>query len=170
MKKIFAVLCLFFAAPAAWSVERVDDVVFLINEEYLSVLRESIREAKQNIYIEMYLIRPGPSDDHPVNTLITDLSAARKRGVQVKILLDRHFEKDNEKAVSRLKSGGVWDVEFDDSGRINHTKLVVIDDETLIVGSQNWTLSALASSNESAVFVRNRDVVAELKKKLRRQK
>lgn len=156
------------AAAPSWPVGPVTDVVFLTNEDYLPVLRESIREAKRTIYVEIYLIRTGPSDDHPATVLVSDLSAARKRGVQVSVLLDSHFKKDNENAASKLKAGGVWDVRFDDEAVTNHSKLVIIDDEVAILGSQNWTLSALRSSNESAVYVRSPAVISELKRKMRR--
>ncbi len=159
---------IFFLSSRATAASGVGDVVFLTNEEYLPVLKEAIRAARIGIYIEMYLIRPGIGDHHPVDGILSELSAARKRGVQVRVILDRHFEKDNRKAAERLKAGGVWDVLFDDPETINHTKLVMIDDEVLILGSQNWTLSALAASNESAIYVRNRDVVLELKDKIKR--
>lgn len=157
----------FFPAPAA---QDVADVVFLSNEEYLPVLLETIRGANRSIDIEMYLIRPGNSDGHPVNVIVSELAAARRRGVQVSILMDSHFESDNLTAADRFKSSGVWDVRFDRAEVTNHTKLVIIDDETVILGSQNWTLSALAASNESAVMVRSADVVTELKQKLKREK
>lgn len=149
-----------------WAVSNVSDVVFLSNEEYLPVLRESIREAKQSIFVEMYLIRPGSSLGHPVNTILSELSEARKRGVQVRVLMDSHYEKDNSQTAERLKSSGVWDIQFDAEDITNHTKMVILDDEIVIVGSQNWSLSALAASTESAVFVRDRRVAADLQKKL----
>ena len=158
-----------FDLRPSWPSSPVFDVVFLTNEDYLSVLRETIHEAKRSIYVEMYLIRPGPSDDHPVNTILSDLSSARKRGVQVRVVMDSHFGKDNERAAEKLKAGGVWDVQFDDPDVTNHTKLVMVDDEILIVGSQNWTLSALRASNESAVYVRDPALAAELQRKLKRE-
>ncbi|MBI4178490.1 hypothetical protein HY522_03580 [bacterium] len=154
---------------SAWAAQNVREVVFLNNEEYLSVLRESIRAARQTIRIEMYLIRPGPSEGHPVRTIVEELGAARKRGVQVSVLLDRHFKSDNQKAAAALKRAGIWDVRFDEEGVTNHSKLVVIDDEVLIVGSQNWTLSALVASNETAVYVKDRGVAEELRKKMERR-
>lgn len=158
----------FFSAIPAWAARGVANVVFLANEEYLPVLLESLRDARQSIYIEVYLIRSGTSEGHPVNRIVSALAAARKRGVPVRVLMDRHFEEDNEKAAAAFKAAGVWDVQFDEEGVINHTKMVIVDDETLIVGSQNWTLSALAASNESAVYVRSREVVSELTEKLNR--
>lgn len=148
----------------------VQDVVFLSNEEYLPVLRESIREAKREIYIEMYLIRPGSSRSDPVTTIFSELSDARRRGVQVKVVLDRHFEKDNRRAAEHLKRAGVWDVEFESDETTDHTKLVLIDGEVMIIGSQNWTLSALAASNESAIFIKDKNVVDELRRKMARRK
>lgn len=150
---------------SAWGAENVRDVVFLNNEEYLSVLREAMGEAKKRVDIEMYLIRPGLDDGHPVRSIISDLGRARKRGVQVSVLMDSHFETDNKEAQKQLKEAGVWDVKFDGPEVTNHTKLVMIDDEVLIVGSQNWTLSALAASNETAIYVRDPRVIQELAKK-----
>lgn len=151
------------------AVHNVADIVFLHNEEYLAVLRESIRSARQSVYVEMYLIRPSPASDQPVGAIFAELASARKRGVQVTVLLDSHFDKENQMAAQMLKTAGVWDVTMDDEKVTNHTKLVIIDDEVIILGSQNWTLSALASSNESAVIVRDRRVATELIRKLKRE-
>ncbi len=154
------------AGSEAWAADGVFDVAFLSNEEYLPVLRETIRRAKQRIDIQMYLIRPGLSDYNPVKTIFAELGDARKRGVQVSVLFDSHFAEDNSAAKEQLRREGVWDVRFDDENVTNHRKMVMIDDETVIVGSQNWSISALAASNETAVYVNNRRVAETLKKKL----
>ena len=173
IKRLPAICIIFFLqlmipSDGADPIRGVQDVVFLSSEEYLPVLLESIRGARHDIHIEMYLIRPGQTDDHPVNTILSELAAARKRGVQVKVLMDSHFAGDNQKAEEKMKAGGVWDVSYEEETVTNHTKLVMIDDEILLAGSQNWTLSALAASHESAVFIKDARVVAELKKELKR--
>ena len=164
-RHVALLVCGLAIASSGLCAQDVTDVVFLSNEEYLPVLLESIGDARSSIRVEMYLIRPGPSEGHPVTKILAALTAARKRGVRVEVLLDRHFASDNEKAAERLRSSGIEDVRWESEEVTNHTKAVVIDEETLIVGSQNWTLAALAASTESAVVVRSRAVVEELRQR-----
>jgi phosphatidylserine/phosphatidylglycerophosphate/cardiolipin synthase-like enzyme len=43
---------------------------------------------------------------------------------------------------------------------VTHTKLVVLDGATSILGSHNWSASGLTRNSESSVLVRSKDVAA----------
>ena len=57
--------------------------------------------------------------------------------------------------------GGV-SVKFDAPDHVTHTKLVLIDGKTALVGSHNWSLAALSYNYESSVLVRSEKVAEEL--------
>ena len=46
-----------------------------------------------------------------------------------------------------------------------HSKIIIIDSSYSIIGSNNWTESALTENREVAVFIRSRNAILLLKKK-----
>lgn len=94
------------------------------------------------------------------NVLAADLVAAHKRGVAVKVILDRSENMDdpgNDQTAAYLQRHGV-PVFRDDLQTQTHAKLVVIDDDKVVVGSTNWTRPALEDGNEASVLVTSREV------------
>ena len=64
-------------------------VIPLVNEEYYPVVHKALKEAKESILVVMYLIKLENQPTDRVNTLLNDLIEAKKRGVQVQILLEQ---------------------------------------------------------------------------------
>ncbi len=135
-----------------------------------SVLKE-LSAAKDEIRVAMYAMytRYGESDN-PAMKLVEALIAARQRGVYVRVYLDKcpligndlkHLNKANDDAYKMLKDAGI-DVSFIRPTLKLHEKLIVIDGETVIDGSTNWTRKALLENAESAEILRGKEF-AELK-------
>jgi phosphatidylserine/phosphatidylglycerophosphate/cardiolipin synthase-like enzyme len=89
------------------------------------------------------------------NQMIEDLVAARRRGVDVKMILE-----SGEKELERLPNNYPCDylkenkvpVRFDERYTITHAKLVIIDDK-VILGSTNWGHYALDKNHETNVII-----------------
>ncbi len=161
-----------FALPA-------DNVVPLINEQYFPAVHKALREAKKSIFCVMYLAKLSKKDDSELtNTLIRDLIKASKRGVDVKVILDQNvkfwewgskrnqIERKSSDAYKKLLRAGV-SVYYDDRKQITHNKTIVIDNYITIVGSTNWTYSALHRNNEAAVLIESASVAKEFIKRLK---
>jgi len=102
--------------------------------------------------------KSGPQFD-----LIRDLIEAHKRGVKVKVYLDRSESQDqttgkveihdgNAVAYDLLQRAGV-DVRYVVPTQRLHAKLLVIDERTVVDGSANWSFSALTENAESSTMV-----------------
>jgi hypothetical protein len=99
------------------------------------------------------------------------LVKAQKQGVNVKIVLDKqdfsndHGEPaeagDNRLAYDYLTARGVHAC-FADAPHIVHAKAVIIDSETVIVGSANWSESAFERNVEASVLVRSKTVAGQI--------
>ena len=115
--------------------------------------------------IERYMRVPGekydPDDpDDPVNSLLALLCAKASKGLDVKVLVDDVTTKDYPWTIAYLKSCGVkvkvW------KSRANlHAKVVIVDEEHLLLGSHNWTESALRYNVEVSVYTRSPGAVRE---------
>ena len=135
------------------------DVIPLINEEYYPAVHKALQEARESILVAMYLIKMGNQPTDQVNTLLNDLIEAKKRGVNVQILLEkekvetRPLYKDNLKTYNFLKEKGM-DVRFDTAAKETHDKLVIIDDRIVFIGNHNWSYGAFMLCNETSLMVK----------------
>jgi phosphatidylserine/phosphatidylglycerophosphate/cardiolipin synthase-like enzyme len=86
------------------------------------------------------------------------LGKAAGRGVRVSVFFERgksdgdSVSVANKNSADRLAAMGV-SVSFDSPERTTHTKVAVFDENTVIVGSHNFTHSALKYNNELSVKI-----------------
>lgn len=110
----------------------------------LTDLRRRIRNASRSIRVALFTLT------HP--SLLDDLVAARDRGVAVSVVIDAHSGRGaSAKAVERLKQAGI-PVSLSQGLQLLHYKFALIDDQTLISGSANWTKAAF-SKNSDCLFI-----------------
>ncbi len=94
-----------------------------------------------------------------MNQLVSELVKAKKRGVDIKVLLERsdyndRLNKYNTKTRNRLKRKKIK-VRFDSSLKQTHSKIVIIDGTWTFIGSHNLSYSALKRNNEFSVLIRS---------------
>jgi cardiolipin synthase len=102
----------------------------------------------------------------PSNSILQHLAEARRRGVQVRVVLDDggslpEVAAANAGAAALLKKAGV-EVYADSPAATTHAKVIVVDGETAVLGSTNWTYSALARNHEVNAVIRSRAFAARL--------
>lgn len=110
------------------------------NEDPIRLIKEMIDEAKHQIKIAMFTLT------HPM--LLNALESAKTRGVDVEIYLDRTSSRGaSKRAVTQLKGCGIH-VFANVGAELLHHKMMLVDEESFVIGSANWTKSA---------FVKNQD-------------
>jgi phosphatidylserine/phosphatidylglycerophosphate/cardiolipin synthase-like enzyme len=88
------------------------------------------------------------------------LASARKRGVEVRVLLDRSNEKETYSELGELEKHGLA-LMIDAHHAIAHNKVMVIDCRTVLTGSFNFTRQAEQENAENLLVVRgDPDVIA----------
>lgn len=135
----------------------------VINRGHFDALYGLINSAQKKVWIVMYGMRY--YDKHPdskTNRLINSLITARKRGGEVKVILDKSdynqtLNQINERTKKHLEAGGV-EVQYDSEAITTHAKLVIVDGQ-VVVGSANWGYSALEKRNESSLVISDPKVV-----------
>ncbi len=122
-----------------------------------------IAGARQRVWILQYVVR---ADDGPVGALLQALVDARARGVDVRVALDRGRLPDgqpdakNDAAAAWLRDRGMT-VVWDEEDRTSHAKIVIADGQA-VVGSHNWTRSALLLNREVSLLITGPAEVASL--------
>ena len=144
------------------------------NRRYFDAVKEAIKEAKESIYMTMYIIQAsGKGNKRKVDELLDELARAKERGVEVKVILDENIDFTNKgrktlkaemkslNAYRFLKEKGI-DVYYDESSIYTHAKAIVIDREIVIAGSTNWTNTSLERSFEVTTFTKSKPLAEEI--------
>jgi len=108
----------------------------------------------------MYSISLGTDTKNPVKLLLNDLLEARERGVSVTLYLNTRFRSTGKTEGSfigspvfkELKDAGC-NIYLIPSSRKLHDKLIIVDNWYVIVGSTNWSISALRTNFESNTLI-----------------
>jgi len=136
-----------FGQSAASSVYTVEEGKCFIDEIIIPGDKDKILQliysAKDSIYIEMYIL----SDDE----IISGIERAYYSGVDVKIILEEEVDYNNN-AFMNLVSKGI-DVKWSgDAYKLTHSKLMIIDNKTVLLGSPNFTYSGLSLNREVGII------------------
>ncbi|NQT76059.1 MAG: hypothetical protein HQ566_06025, partial [Candidatus Omnitrophica bacterium] len=136
------------------SPEKVTDIS---DRKYEEALIELLDNAKESIVVSMYGISPGSEGKNPVRLLLNDLLEARLRGVSVTMYLNTRF-RDPEMSfigspVFKELKGSGCEIYLIPPSRKLHDKLIIIDNRYVVVGSTNWSNSALRRNFESNTLI-----------------
>lgn len=81
--------------------------------------------------------------------VVSALGEAERRGVAVRLILDETLDEDDQDIAAKLDAQGV---EIRLAGHVYiHAKLMLIDGDTAIIGSQNFTATSLDDNRELAI-------------------
>jgi len=139
-----------------------EEARLLLASEYFNVLHQAIQKAEDSVWVKMYYIAMKPDDpDNPVTILVNDLVDARKKGLDVRVILEDSLFDKNYDAYQALANGGVW-VRLDSSVSLLHSKAVIIDKEILFIGSANWSKSAFYSNDEVSILIESPKLASRL--------
>jgi len=148
-------LLVFFNAKATFAREIF--AYFTPSYEALDAIVDQIDSAKKTIDVAVY--------DFTSRPLSKALVKANKRGVKVRVILDREANSIANKYTKYqfLKKNGI-DVRFAiphiawNREGLMHNKFAIIDDKVVITGSANWTASAFKINDENVLIIKRIDI------------
>ena len=108
------------------------------------VLVDTLAQAREQVLVQAYSFT-----SHPIAQALLD---AQARGVQVQVILDRGQKKAVGSQAKVVAQGGI-PVVFDRAHAIAHNKVMVIDTDTVVTGSFNFTASAEERNAENLLIV-----------------
>lgn len=116
-----------------------------------NVIQKEIQNAKHTIRVSAFILTH--------KQIINELILAKKRGVNVKIILDAVGANNFKDRVSTLRNAGIL-VKVENFSGKNHEKTISVDGETLIAGSANFSYSGLLNNDENVVLLKNKQLSA----------
>ncbi|MGE0048290.1 MAG: phospholipase D family protein [Acidithiobacillus sp.] len=109
------------------------------------VVVRAMNEARQRLWIQAYSFTSAP--------IAKAALAAQKRGVEVRVLLDKSQRTQKYSEADFFANLGI-NTRIDDQHAIAHNKVMVIDDATVITGSFNFTKAAEQANAENLLVLR----------------
>jgi phosphatidylserine/phosphatidylglycerophosphate/cardiolipin synthase-like enzyme len=154
-------------APAAEKRNQNSDTacpaILLTNENYFPALLKAIDEAQSEIFMSIFSFKAGVHKNSYPDRILERLAKAVKRGVKVTAILETTANRSDELNIQNRQTGKLLEekgvaVYFDSPLRTTHTKLIVIDERLVLLGSHNLTQAALKYNNEISILLDRPDL------------
>ena len=104
----------------------------------------AVNDAKKSVFVQAYSFTSSP-----IAKAIVD---AHKRGVEVRVILDKSQRTERYSSADYLANAGV-PVAIDAKHAIAHNKIIILDGGTVITGSFNFTQSAEERNAENLLII-----------------
>jgi phosphatidylserine/phosphatidylglycerophosphate/cardiolipin synthase-like enzyme len=144
------------AQPPSAKVEEAScatvEVCFTPGEDCTDRIVKILGEAKSSILVQAYSFTSAP--------IAKALVDAKKRGVRVEAILDKSNRTDKYSAADFLANSGI-PTRIDAQHAIAHNKVIVIDAQTVIGGSFNYTKAAQNKNAANVEITRDKVVAAK---------
>lgn len=112
---------------------------------------QKLDKAQKSVLVQAYSFTSAP--------IAKALLSAHKRGVRVEVILDKSQRKEKYSSADFLGHSGTRTL-IDSVHAIAHNKIMIIDGETVITGSFNFTKAAEEKNAENLLVIRDK-VLAE---------
>lgn len=138
-------------------------VILLTNADYFPALLKAIEEAQNEIFMSIFSFKAGAYKNSYPDRIMGHLAKAVKRGVTVIVILESTKNPYDELNIQNRQTGKLLaekgvKVYYDDPKTTTHTKLIVIDQKLVFLGSHNLTQSALKYNNEISILLKRPDL------------
>lgn len=113
------------------------------------IIIHCVDKAKSDILVQAYSFTSA--------SISKALSNAYKRGLKVEVILDKSQYREKSSSAAFLSTSGV-PIYIDDRHAIANNKIMIIDQETVITGSFNFTKAAEENNAENLLIIRNKEL------------
>ena len=131
--------------------------LIVLPDETAKPIIDAINAAKKSLRVKMFVF----SDP----SLVDAVTRARKRGVDVRVMLNkarRSGEEDNQATAKKLRAVKIEVIDTNPEFDVTHEKSMVVDDETAFIQSLNWASKNLTETRDYAVVSTHGPEVKEI--------
>lgn len=122
------------------------DVCFTPGQDCTMQIVSTLDNSKQSVRIQAYGFTSKP--------IAKSLIDAKKRGVDIKVIIDKTQIKSKYSIVKVLLNEGI-SIWVDHKPAIDHNKIIIVDNHKVITGSFNFTAAAQKSNAENLLIINN---------------
>jgi len=147
---ILTFLIIVFSIAISISTLAKTEVYFSLLDNPQKAIIKNINQAETYINIAMYTFTD--------QEIALSLANAQKRGVKVRVYLDRS-QIESTYSVSRLLVQKGIKVRISSNNYIMHHKFAIIDNRLLLTGSYNWTFAANNKNEENLMIIDDPEII-----------
>lgn len=149
MRTVLSILLLVWVSQAV-ALDR--EVCFTPGGQCTGLIVQALEGAKETVLVQAYSFTSAP--------IAKALTEAHNRGVDVRVILDKSQKSERYSELTFLRNAGipVW---IDYKVAIAHNKVMIIDGETVVTGSFNFTKAAQDKNAENVLIIRDRELAKE---------
>ena len=144
------------APPALWpsttTTPSAVTVCFTPGGNCTALIVQALNTAKRSVLVQAYSFTSAP--------IAKALLDAHTRGVQVQVILEKSQRSEKYSSADFLANQGVPTM-IDANHAISHHKVIVIDGETVLTGSFNFTKAAQEKNAENLLSIRDPALAAQ---------
>lgn len=152
LKALFVSFVLAIAVSSPAHARSSTQAAFSPSPQAIKLVERTIRHAEHSVDVAAYSF----SSQKIANALIE----AHKRGVVVRVVLDKSHAKRRYPAVTSLHDAGI-PLRINRRYAIMHDKYIIIDGKTVETGSFNYTTNAERHNAENVVVIKNNKTLAK---------
>ena len=124
---------------------------FTPGQDCMAMIVAAIDGAKSEVLVQAYSFQAKP--------LVKALGRARQRGVKVRVILDKADERERDSAGARLIAQRILP-QVDTGVASAHNKVMIIDRDSVITGSFNFTEAAQKKNAENVLLIKGHPDIA----------
>ena len=148
MKSIFLCFALLVSSAQLFAQQTIS-VYFSPKGGATQACVETIAAAKKEILVQAYSFTSAP--------IAQALVSAHKKGISIKVLLDKSQKSERYTSADFIANAGIPTF-IDSAHAIAHNKIMIIDQQTVITGSFNFSKAAEESNAENLLIIKNKTI------------
>ena len=155
MAAVTSALALNAASPIHTGIFPADtkyEVCFTPGSDCTSLIVGEIDKAQTSLQLQAYSFTSKP--------IARAISDAKKRGIDVTVILDKSQTKHNKYSSAKYLTHQGIPVYVDYQPAIAHNKVIIIDDNTVITGSFNFTKAAQYDNAENVLVIHDKKLAS----------
>jgi len=126
------------------------EVYFSPNGSCTEAIIRELGKAKASVLVQAYLF-----SSEPIAKALLD---THKKGIKVGLILDKSQKTEKYSVADFFANSGI-PTKIDSAHNIAHNKIIIIDDETVITGSFNFTKAAEEKNAENLLIIHDKKLV-----------
>ncbi|MBZ5859545.1 phospholipase D-like domain-containing protein [Flavihumibacter profundi] len=131
--------------------------IIVLPDDTVKSITDAINSATESLRIKMFLFNDPD--------LIEAVIAAKKRGIEVKVMLNparRDGEEENKETRKMLEDGGIAVKDSNPNFGLTHEKSMVVDNRLAFIKSLNWETKNLTETRDYAIVTSHPHEVEEV--------
>jgi hypothetical protein len=131
-------------------------------DNYFEEVLKLVKKAKRQLYIQNQTFNFPKEGHDKLDELVTAVLEKQQAGVDVRVIFRDLFRATTRENIEKLVEKGFESTTFKFHGKV-HTKGILVDDEFVCIGSQNWSNAGVSVNRDASLLFQDKELTAYFK-------